>query len=106
GRPGAVAPRAGARARRRLVPRALHAALRRPGRRARVPIALSEQPADVTAGAPVGRAAARYGPRAGRVRGGVRTRAGGILGSAVRGDEPRNTVEDAVRDARLLTEIA
>jgi predicted dehydrogenase len=30
----------------------------------------------------------------------------GFWGSVVRGDEPRNTVEDAVRDARLLTEIA
>jgi hypothetical protein len=26
--------------------------------------------------------------------------------SVVGGEEPRNTVEDAVRDARLLTEIA
>jgi len=30
----------------------------------------------------------------------------GFWGSVVRGDEARNTVEDAVRDARLLTEIA
>ena len=53
---GAVAPRAGARARRRLVPRALHAALRRPRDRARVPVAVPEQPADRPAGAPLGRA--------------------------------------------------
>ena len=83
-RAGAVAPGPGARARRGLVPRALHAPFRRRGRRARVPGALPEPPADPARGAPLRRPPARDAARRGRLRGGVRPRARGVLGGGNR----------------------
>ena len=96
GRRRGLAPRPGARARHRAGTASATCCTSTTGDRAAVPGALPEQPADRPVGAPLAGAAAGHDARAGRLRGGVRARAGGVLArSAVTGAEPvRNTVED------------